>query len=257
MGRHSARIFVLMFTILFSVLSMGTAWAWTYYVQKGDSLYFIGRRFNVSTGKLKEANGLNSNTIYPGQKLWIPEKSDSTYTVRAGDTLYSIAQRFDTTPYAIRSANALKSNLIWPGQRLFIPAQTRATRNTNRAQLSRGGYDRNQVMLLARLIYGEARGESFTGQVAIAAVALNRVESPLFPNSLQGVIYQPWAFTAVYDGQFYLQPDQTAIKAAKAALNGWDPSGGALYYWNPANATNQWVWTRTITNKIGKHLFAI
>ncbi len=109
--------------------------------------------------------------------------------------------------------------------------------------------------LLSRLVYGEARGESYIGQVAVAAVVLNRVKSSLFPNTIAGVIYQSGAFDAVSDGQINLSPDDTAIKAAQDALNGWDPSNGAIYYFNPSTATNQWIWSRTETVTIGKHRF--
>lgn len=111
--------------------------------------------------------------------------------------------------------------------------------------------------LLARTIHGEARGEPYIGKVAIAAVALNRVNHSDFPNTLAGVIYQPLAFTAVADGQINLTPDKDSIKAARDALNGWDPTYGCLYYWNPATATSQWIWSRQVTLKIGKHWFGI
>jgi len=113
----------------------------------------------------------------------------------------------------------------------------------------------NDLYLLAKCVYAEARGESYTGQVAVAAVILNRVESPDFPNTIAGVIYQPWAFTAVNDGQINLEPNQTAYNAARDALNGWDPSGGAIYYFNPSTATNKWIWSRPMTVTIGKHRF--
>lgn len=113
----------------------------------------------------------------------------------------------------------------------------------------------NNVNLLAHLIYGEARGEPYTGQVAVGAVIMNRVKSSSFPNSIAGVIYQSGAFDAVSDGQINMTPDSTAIKAAQDALNGWDPSYGAIYYFNPNTATNKWIWSRPMTVTIGKHRF--
>jgi len=113
----------------------------------------------------------------------------------------------------------------------------------------------SNVNLLARAIYGEARGEPYTGQVAVAAVILNRVKSSKFPNTISGVIYQSGAFDAVSDGQINLTPDSTAKKAAQDALNGWDPSYGAIYYFNPSTATNKWIWSRPMTVTIGKHRF--
>lgn len=112
------------------------------------------------------------------------------------------------------------------------------------------------VDLLAHLVHGEARGEPYAGKVAVAAVVLNRVEHPAFPKTIPGVIYQPGAFTAVSDGQINLQPDSSAYNAAIDALNGWDPSFGALYYFNPATATSKWIWSRPIVTVIGKHYFA-
>jgi N-acetylmuramoyl-L-alanine amidase len=113
----------------------------------------------------------------------------------------------------------------------------------------------DDVYLLARCIYGEGRGEPYTGQVAIAAVILNRVEDSGFPNSISGVIYQKGAFDAVSDGQINLTPNQSALNAAKDAINGWDPSGGAIYYYNPETATNKWIRSRPIIVTIGKHVF--
>ncbi len=117
----------------------------------------------------------------------------------------------------------------------------------------------SDVQLLARAINGEARGEPYEGQVAVGAVILNRVKSPNFPDTIAGVIYQPGAFTAVSDGQINvpIDPDSTVVKAAQDALNGWDPTYGCLYYWNPATATSKWIWSRKIVVKIGKHNFGI
>ena len=113
----------------------------------------------------------------------------------------------------------------------------------------------NDVNLIAKAIYGEARGEPYAGQVAVGAVILNRVKSSSFPNTIAGVIYQSGAFDAVSDGQINLTPDSTAKKAAQDAVNGWDPSYGAIYYFNPSTATNKWIWSRPLTVTIGKHRF--
>lgn len=113
----------------------------------------------------------------------------------------------------------------------------------------------NNLNLLSRLIYGEARGEPYTGQVAVGAVVMNRVRSSSFPNTISGVIYQSGAFDVVADGQINLTPNDTARKAAQDALNGWDPSYGAIYYFNPSTATNKWIWSRPMTITIGKHRF--
>lgn len=118
-------------------------------------------------------------------------------------------------------------------------------------------YNSNDRYLLAKVIYAEARGEVYTGQVAIGAVVLNRVKDSRFPNTVAGVIYQPWAFTAVNDGQINLEPNQKAYQAADDALNGWDPTYGSVYYYNPATATSKWIYTTKKVTQIGKHVFAV
>lgn len=122
-------------------------------------------------------------------------------------------------------------------------------------QSSSSAASSNDVTLLAMVINGEARGESYEGQVAVGAVVLNRVRHSSFPNSIAGVIYQPGAFTAVDDGQINKAIEQSCFNAAKDALNGWDPTGGAIYYYNPATATNTWIRSRPIIKTIGKHVF--
>lgn len=126
------------------------------------------------------------------------------------------------------------------------------TSNTKQTSATTNSSDLN---LLARIVYAEARGEVYAGQVAIAAVVLNRVKNSSFPNSIAGVIYQPGAFTAVSDGQINLSPDNTAKKAAQDALNGWDPTYGSIYYFNPNTATSKWIWSRPYVTTIGKHRF--
>lgn len=113
----------------------------------------------------------------------------------------------------------------------------------------------SNLNLLARLINGEARGESYEGQVAVGAVVLNRIRHPSFPNSMAGVIYQPQAFTAVDDGQINVAVEASCIRAARDAINGWDPTGGAIYYYNPKTATNKWIRSRPVITTIGKHVF--
>lgn len=119
------------------------------------------------------------------------------------------------------------------------------------------GFSSSDVYLLAKTIYAEGRGEPYTGQVAIGAVVLNRVRSSQFPNTISGVVYQKHAFTAVTDGQINLTPNDTAMRAARDAINGWDPTGGAIYYYNPAVATSSWIFDRQTITVIGKHVFAI
>ena len=122
---------------------------------------------------------------------------------------------------------------------------------------SNSSYSSQDVYLLAKCIHAEARGEPYMGQVAVGAVVLNRVKSSSFPNTISGVIYQPYAFTAVIDGQMNLEPNETAYNAARDAMNGWDPTNGCIYYYNPATATSSWIWSRKVMITIGKHNFAI
>lgn len=134
------------------------------------------------------------------------------------------------------------------------------TAKSNTAELSSGntmGLSENDLKIMANAVYGESRGEPFEGQVAVAAVILNRVKSPSFPNTPSGVIFQPGAFTAVADGQIYLEPNEQARKAVQQALNGWDPSGGCIYYFNPKTATSKWIWSRPQVKTIGQHIFCM
>lgn len=117
------------------------------------------------------------------------------------------------------------------------------------------GFSQNDIQLMANAVYGEARGEDYIGQVAVAAVILNRVQSATFPNTVSGVIFEPRAFTAVADGQIWLTPNDQAKKAVMDAMNGWDPTGNAIYYFNPDTATSGWIWSRPQIKRIGKHIF--
>ena len=137
------------------------------------------------------------------------------------------------------------------------PSTAAALGITLTGTVSASTYQESEVRVLARLVNGEARGEPYVGQVAVAAVVLNRVKSPAFPNTISGVIFQTGAFDAVWDGQFDMEPTENSIRAARDALNGWDPTGGCLYYYNPSTATNSWIWTRQVQLTIGKHAFAI
>ena len=135
------------------------------------------------------------------------------------------------------------------------PATLRALGMSTTGGESSASSQSNSVDLLARVISAEARGEPYSGQVAVGAVILNRVEHPSFPNTIAGVVYQPWAFTCMVDGQFNEPVADSAYRAARDALNGADPSGGAIYYFNPDTATSTWIWSRPLITVIGKHRF--
>ncbi|MHB9095868.1 MAG: LysM peptidoglycan-binding domain-containing protein [Eubacteriales bacterium] len=225
----------------------------TYTVQSGDSLYFIANRYGVTVEDIKSANGLSGNAIYPGQRLAIPggTSSGTGYRVVRGDTIFLIGRRFGVSVDSIKRANNLWQDVLYPGQVLNIPGGS-----SRQAVTVSRGFSRSDLDLLARAVFAEARGEVYEGQVAVAAVVLNRLKNPDFPQTIPGIIYEPGAFSSVDDGQINLWPDGTAFKAVQDAVNGWDPTYGASYYWNPATATSKWVWSRTITVKIGNHVFA-
>jgi N-acetylmuramoyl-L-alanine amidase len=193
------------FLVVNMLVSTTPAYAWTYSIKWGDTLYKLSRNYGAKVQDLKAANKLPSDKILAGTKIWIPDNKSS---------------------------------------------QKKAQNNT---------YGSNDLYLLARLINGEARGESFTGQVAVGAVILNRVKSDKFPNTIAGNIYQGLQFESVDNGQIWQPLTASAIKAAEATLNGWDPTGGALYFYNPAKVHNKysWIWSRTIIHRIGNHVFAL
>ncbi|MCJ8006694.1 spore cortex-lytic enzyme [Lederbergia wuyishanensis] len=137
-----------------------------------------------------------------------------------------------------------------PGKNTTTPQKPTATNTPT-------GFSQNDINLMANAVHGEARGEPYEGQVAVAAVILNRVNSASFPNTVAGVIFEPGAFTAVADGQIWLTPNETSKRAVLDAINGWDPSTGALYYFNPNTATSAWIWTRPQIKQIGEHIFCM
>ena len=236
------------------------AYAGTYAVQAGDTLYQIAGNHKITVEELKQANSLKGSTIYVGQTLQIPTYVQ--HRVKTGESLYLIAKRYGSSVSAIRTANGLTGNTIQPGIVLKIPSGTTGAASSDSAAVvttSRGGYYRTYTQaewdMLAQVVYGEARGESYTGQVAVAAVVLNRMEHEEFPDTMSGVVFQKNAFTCVNDGQYYLSPNRTAYQAALDAMHGADPTDGCLYYWNPVTATSSWIWTRTIETKIGNHVF--
>lgn len=153
--------------------------------------------------------------------------------------------------------NGLTADGIVGNKTLKALGMSSSSSSSGSSSSNNSNYSDADVALLARLIYGEARGESYVGQVAVGAVVMNRIKSAAFPNTMSGVIYQSYAFTAVDDGQINLAPNSTARKAALDAMNGWDPTYGALYYYNPATATSQWIFSRKTTVTIGNHVFAI
>lgn len=233
----------------------------TYKVKAGDSLYSIASNHKITVEELKQANNLKNSRILAGQTLQIPADYAS-HRVVSGESLYKLAKQYGCTVSEIKKLNGLSGNVIQPGQILKMPAGGRKTGSNTTAKVtsSRGGayqrtYTQAEWDMLAQVVYGEARGEIYDGQVAVAAVVLNRMEHDGFPDTMRGVVFQKNAFTCVSDGQYYMTPDRTAYQAALEAMQGTDPTGGCLYYWNPVTATSRWIWTRTIETRIGNHVF--
>lgn len=230
----------------------------TYIVRPGDSLYKVAIEFDTSIQKIRQFNNWYSDYLYVGQKLTIPVKDTETaltYFVKGGDTLYKIAQKYNTSIETIKITNDLTSNYLYIGQKLNIPLEN--SEDDRGEENHRINVNDEEMELMAKAVYSEARGEPYEGQVAIAAVVINRVLHPLFPDSVREVIFQPWQFTAVHDGQFWLTPNQQSYQAVDSALEGWDPTGGAIYYYNPETATSRWVFYRKVVIRIGNHYFAV
>lgn len=172
------------------------------------------------------------------------------YYIQPGDSLFVIARKVGLPISQLRSANGLWTDNLRPNQRIFIPTVTTPTTQS----YSRSG---NDSELLAMLIMAESGNEPYTGQVAAGAVVLNRVDSPLFPNTVAGVVYEPDAFESVSNGHIYSQPPSNAARqAAESALSGWDPSGGALFFFNPGKTSSPFIWSRQIITQIGDHIFS-
>jgi N-acetylmuramoyl-L-alanine amidase len=235
-----------------------------YHIQWGDTLWSLSHKFDVSVTALERANHLSSSEIYAGHYLVIPE----TYTVKPGDTLAGIARRFRVPLVLLWHENRLASDKVKPGQLLVIPylgTVPQAYRApdppapdlalTNRGRLDPPPVTPNEVLMLAHLVQGEAGDQPFLGQVAVAAVVLNRLKAPGFPKTLSGVIWDPGQFESVSDGAYWQTPSATAMLAAKAALAGWDPTHGALYFYNPSLPHAAWMDSLPRTAVIGQQVF--
>ncbi|GBF34072.1 spore cortex-lytic enzyme SleB [Desulfocucumis palustris] len=225
------------------IMLPGAANAVSHVVEPGETLYTIGQKYGVTYQRIKESNGLKSDSIYPGQRLNI--ENGLKYTVVPGDSLYNISKKFGVTVNKLMQDNGLKNSYIYPGQVLAI-----GTGGTAQAQSSpsRSGYagnstSRSEFDLLARIISAEADSESYETKVAVGAVILNRTRSGLFPDTIPGVVYQvdnggKYQFEPVLNGWINQPASQSAMNAARDALNGWDPTNGALYFfesWVPNN----------------------
>ena len=195
------------------------------------------------------SRGSEVRTIQTKLKNWgyFFDKVDGIYGEKTRDAVIWFQKKNGLTADGIAGPATLKAMGIYSSS---------SSGSSGSGSGSGGGkYSQSDYNLLARLISAEARGESYTGQVAVGAVVLNRVEHPSFPNTISGVVYQKGAFSCLDDGQFNQPVAESCYRAAQDALNGWDPSGGAIYYYNPVTATNKWIRSRPVIVKIGKHLF--
>lgn len=244
-----------------------------YVVKKGDTLTGIGKRFDMNIGQLMLANSLDSSKIIAGATLAIPaQQAIREHQVQIGENLSEIARLYSSKVTSIKAMNDLETNLIKPGQTLKIPvgqvSTTTADDQIVTIPVSTKGGSSGQARVisstdlewLAKLIHAEAKGESFEGKVAVGAVILNRMAHPEFPGSIQKIIFQKvkttYQFTPVKDGRIYQEPGEDSYKAAEEALRGIDPTGGAIFFYNPKTASDRWIRTLPVTKTIGNHVFA-
>ncbi|MFD1779875.1 LysM peptidoglycan-binding domain-containing protein [Fredinandcohnia salidurans] len=246
----------------------------THQVVSGDTLYSIATRNGTTVDGIKSANNLSSDMLQIGQTLTIPsdgaftptQNNKSTHQVVSGDTLYSIATRNGTTVDGIKKANNLSSDSLQIGQSLTIPSGVTSTpapvqSGTAFAAEQQKVVNKEEVEWLAKMIHSEARGESLEGQIAVGAVIVNRVNSPLFPNTIKDVLFEKsygyYQFTPAENGALHTAtPNDQHREAAKRALSGEDPTNGALFFYNPDKTSSSYLRSRTVSTTIGNHVFA-
>lgn len=254
-----------------------------YTVRAGDSLFTIAQRVGVTVDTLRQANGLWTDALYAGQTLTLPggsggQNSGWTYTVQSGDSLFNIAQRVGTSVEALRQANGLWASELYPGESLFVPGAGSASGSSSSSSSGRGAFvepgagggnsvwgskyvvTQSDYELLARLVSAEAQGESYDGQVAVAATVLRRMTDSRFPSTLSGIIYQVfdtyyYQYSPVENGTINNPAVGSAYSAVDDALNGADPSYGANGFYNPSGTENTWVTEQPVTTVIGGHVF--
>ncbi len=248
--------------VLTATLMAQAAFGASYTVQPNDSLYIIGKMFNTSYATIKADNKLSSDMIYPGQKLYVKAQ---THTVKSGETLGIIAGKYGVTLAQLRKANNKWDDMIYPGQQLNIPglatetnsaAVTNMTINNNKAAVA---YTEADLDLLARLVKAEAESEPYAAKVGVASVIVNRIKNNQFPNTISSVIYEVssngyYQFTPVENGMIKKPASQQDRNAALEALQGSDPSNGALFYFDDS-ATNKWLWSKPVKAWIGRMVF--
>ena len=214
-----------------------------YIVKGGDTLWRIAMIYKLSVQELKEANSLISDRLKPGQKLLISRESPGAVPAAAVPVPQPQAGGLEIS-WPVLGVGRPKLPSVDGDYRLPLGVYTKA--------------DLQGLYLMARLVHAEARGEPYEGQVAVAAVLINRIENSDFPNTIFEAVYQPMQFEPVDNGSINLIPNSKAYEAVFAALSGQDPTQGALFFWNPDKVSKtSWVWTRKITSRIGRHVFGI
>ncbi|MFT8313857.1 MAG: cell wall hydrolase [Clostridium sp.] len=264
----SNKLKTLLCTLGITLMLATPAYASTYTVESGDSLFKIGKLFNTSYTQIAKDNNLSGDIIYPNQVLKI---SADTYTVKKGDSLFLISKKFNISLASLRKANNRWTDTIYPGEIFNIPSVSKANNVTSTASgtkssvtsastetASKAAYSQSDIDLLARLINSEAEGEPYNAKVAVGAVIFNRIKDARFPDTISSVIYQidsgHYQFTPVLNGTINKPASQDSIKAAYAAINGEDPTKGAVYYFDDS-ATNKWLWSRPVALRIDKMIF--
>lgn len=241
----------MLITMALSIGLSVSAHAATYTVSQGDSLYTIGKLFNSTYSTILQDNKLTNSIIYPGQVLSVQA---NTYTVKAGDGLYLIAKNNGITLTTLRKINNLWTDYIVIGQRLNLPKTS--TSSSTSFVVSATSYE---IDLLARLITAEAQSQSYTAMVSVGAVIVNRMQNPLYPKTITDVIYQVdhgyYQFSPVLNGFINKPATATSRNAAIAALQGADPTNGALYYFDDST-TNTWLWSKVVALRSGKMVFS-
>lgn len=247
--RRLRSIVLVVISILFSILPV-TAFAADYNVVSGDSLYKISQLFNTPITTIKQDNYLTTDSIYPGQVLYVVAK---VHTVRNGDSLYLIAKQYGIPLTSLRKANNKWNDSLQPGEQLIIPAVEPTSKTSTVIP-----YTDSDLDLLARLIEAEAGGELYEAKVAVGGVVVNRVQSSEWPNTITTVINHVtggyYQFTPVKNGTIQKPASSDSIRAAWAALYGSDPSKEALFYFDDSS-TNQWLWAKTKTAYIDNLVF--
>ncbi len=238
-----------------------------YHIRWGDTLWSLAQRFHIPMKDLEKANHMPAPDLVAGQYLVIPH----LYHVRPGDSLASVARQWDVPLVMLWHTNRLSHDKLKPGQVLVIPytghipharyGGATAAQSPVPAQPSRGlnalpaSLSSQEMLTIAHLVQAEAGDQPFLGQVAVAAVVLNRLRTPGFPKTVDGVVFAPGQFETVSNGTFWNAPGPLAMMAVKAAASGWDPTGGALYFFNPSMPHVAWMNTLPVTATIGDQVF--